>query len=88
MEVNYTIILLGVLPSILYAVAGLLDAIREKEKVQWGLFWKTIIMGFVLAGLVTRQTADMLIVFTSTGLITYLCDKLLNAILRMIGLAE
>lgn len=85
---NYGMVALGVLPSVLYALAGLLDAIRNKEKVQWALFWKTIIIGVVTAGLITQQSGDMLVAFVSTGFITYICDKILNAVLRMWGMAE
>jgi hypothetical protein len=85
---SYSMIIMGILPSVLYALAGLIDAIRKKEQVQWALFWKTILVGAVASGIISSQTGDMLIQFTSTGLITYLCDKVLNAVLRIYGLAE
>jgi hypothetical protein len=75
-------IVYAVLPAILYALAGLIEAVRKGEKLRWGELIKTVVVAFVAAGAISTQTADMVLEVTSTTAITYVLDKLLNALLR------
>jgi len=74
--------LFAMLPSVFYALAGLIDAVEKREKVNWPLFLKTIIIAALNAGLITQATADMMAELSATTAVTYVLDKLLNALSR------
>jgi hypothetical protein len=74
--------LVGIVLPVLYAVGGLLDAVKKGEAVRWSEFAKTIVVGLVAAGLISTQTADMIVEVVATQAFTYVADKILNAIIR------
>lgn len=70
------------LPALLYAIAGLLDARKKGEDINWPLFVKTLVIGAVGAGLMSQSTGDIVVAFTGTTAFTLIVDSLTNAIFR------
>jgi hypothetical protein len=75
-------VLLGIILAVSIAVSGVQDAMNKGEKVDWLLFWKTIVLAIVSGGLLEAARADVLIQILGTPVLTKLFDKLLNAILN------
>jgi hypothetical protein len=78
-------IVLGIVLAISIAVSGIQDAINKGEKVDWLIFWKTIVLSFGAAGLLAAARAELLIQILGTPVLTKLFDKFLNAILNKYG---
>ena len=77
-----TTIFLSFLPSLLYALGGIIDARNKQEKISVPIFLKTLIIGALSAGLIGQTQADALTQLASTTVVTYIFDKLINALLR------
>ena len=69
-------------PSLLYGIAGLIDAHNKGEKINYALFIKTILVGLVSAGLVSSQTADQVTAIASSTIFTVIIDQLINSLWR------
>ena len=73
---------LMMLPPILYAIGGLVDAHNKKEAINWLIFTKTILIGAVGCGIITQATMDLVLSPTAVMLWTYVFDKLFNALAK------
>ena len=74
--------LLAFLPSLLYAIGGIIDARNKSEKIRIPVFLKTLIIGALSAGLIGQTQADLLTQLASTTIVTYIFDKLINALMK------
>ena len=79
---DLTTVVLAFLPSVLYAVGGLIDARNKGEQIRPGVFLKTLIIGALSAGLISQTQADALTQLASTTVVMYIFDKLVNALLK------
>lgn len=77
-----TTALLLFLPSVLYAIAGIIDAHNKKEKISVPIFIKTLVLGALSAGFVSQAQADILTQFASSTLVMYIADRLINSLMR------
>ena len=75
-------IVIVALPSILYAVGGLIEAYRKGENVRYAEIIKTLVLSFVTAGLISLEVANALLAIGAALPLTIVIDKLLNAIFR------
>lgn len=82
MIVDTTSLVFIFLPALLYAVAGLLDARKKGETINWPLFVKTLVIGAVGAGLMSQNTGDLVIAVSGSTAFTLIVDPLTNAIFR------
>ena len=74
--------LLAFLPSLLYAIAGLVSGHNNGEKINYALFIKTVVVGLVSAGFVSSQTADQITAIASSTIFTVIIDQLINSFWR------
>ena len=79
---DLTTVFLAFLPSLLYAIGGIIDAHNKAEKIRPGVFIKTLIIGALSAGVISQTQADALTQLASTTVVTYILDKLVNALIR------
>ncbi len=77
-----TVLLCLVLPT-LYALGGLKEAIDNHEKVNWPIFFKTIFIGLVTAGLLSASLSTILIAIVETPLVIQLLDAILNLLIAV-----
>lgn len=70
-----------VLPM-LVALTGLKKAIDLEERIDWVIFFKTILIGLVTGGVISAASSGVLLAIFSTGLITWILDSAVNALIN------
>ncbi len=82
MAIDITLILICIILPIITAISGAWKAKQQGEKINWAIFTKTIIIGFITAGFITQATGDAIIAVMSTEIFTYVLDQLVNAVIN------
>lgn len=76
-----TTVLLLFLPSVLYAVGGIIDAHNKKEEISFPIFIKTLVIGGISGGLISQAQADILTQLASSTVVMYIVDRLINSLI-------